>query len=128
SHSRANQNGPDAYGFRGNARNFDLNRDFIKADSKNTLAFTKIFHELNPAIFIDNHVSNGADYQYTFTYIQTQHQKLGGGLGKFMNDVMTPKVIREMENDGIITSPYVTVYGKTPDQGFHQMLDTPRYS
>ena len=31
SHTRANQNGPVAYGFRGNARNYDLNRDFIKS-------------------------------------------------------------------------------------------------
>ena len=34
-YSRANQNGPEEYGFRGNARNFDLNRDFIKTDSEN---------------------------------------------------------------------------------------------
>ena len=34
SYSRANQNGPEEYGFRGNARNYDLNRDFIKADTK----------------------------------------------------------------------------------------------
>ena len=27
SHTRANQNGPTTYGFRGNARNFDLNQD-----------------------------------------------------------------------------------------------------
>ncbi|MCH8330564.1 MAG: hypothetical protein IH946_04160, partial [Bacteroidetes bacterium] len=33
SHSRANQNGPKEYGFRGNARNLDLNRDFIKCDA-----------------------------------------------------------------------------------------------
>jgi hypothetical protein len=63
--SRANQNGPEEYGFRGNARNFDLNRDFIKSDTKNTHSFYKIFQEFNPDIFIDNHVSNGADYQST---------------------------------------------------------------
>ena len=33
--TRANQNGPKTYGFRGNARNYDLNRDFIKTDTKN---------------------------------------------------------------------------------------------
>ncbi|HEX8350067.1 MAG TPA: M14 family zinc carboxypeptidase, partial [Hymenobacter sp.] len=33
--SRANQNGPREYGFRGNARNLDLNRDYIKQDSRN---------------------------------------------------------------------------------------------
>ena len=63
SSSRVNQNGPEEYGFRGNARNFDLNRDFIKTDSKNAKAFADIFHFFEPDIFIDNHVSNGADYQ-----------------------------------------------------------------
>ena len=36
SYSRANQNGPEVYGFRGNGKNYDLNRDFLKADTKNT--------------------------------------------------------------------------------------------
>ncbi|WP_445752781.1 M14 family zinc carboxypeptidase, partial [Polaribacter sp.] len=41
SHSRTNQNGPLEYGFRGNARNYDLNRDFIKQDTKNAAAFAE---------------------------------------------------------------------------------------
>jgi hypothetical protein len=127
-HSRANQNGPEAYGFRGNARNFDLNRDFIKNDTQNSKAFAEIYHWLQPIVFIDNHVSNGADYQYTFTYIQTQHQKLGFEIGNFMNDTMTPELMKQMEADGISTIPYVTVYGTTPEKGFHQMMDLPRYS
>lgn len=75
--SRANQNGPEEYGFRGNARNFDLNRDFIKNDTENAKAFQQIFHHFKPIYFIDNHVSNGADYQYLFTYISTNKERLG---------------------------------------------------
>ena len=41
SFSRANQNGPKEYGFRGNAQNYDLNRDFVKQDTKNTAAFAE---------------------------------------------------------------------------------------
>ena len=63
SFSRANQNGPEEYGFRGNARNFDLNRDFIKNDTENAKSFQQIFQAFKPIYFIDNHVSNGADYQ-----------------------------------------------------------------
>jgi len=40
--TRTNQNGPVAYGFRGNARNYDLNRDFIKADTRNARSFANI--------------------------------------------------------------------------------------
>src|SRR5690606_17289855 len=79
--SRVNQNGPEEYGFRGNARNYDLNRDFIKNDSENAKAFQQIFHHFRPIYFIDNHVSNGADYQYLFTYISTNKERLGKTLG-----------------------------------------------
>ena len=67
SYSRANQNGPTEYGFRGNAQNLDLNRDFTKCDSKEANAFAQIFHLLDPDILMDNHVSDGADYQHTMT-------------------------------------------------------------
>ena len=54
SNSRANQNGPNEYGFRGNAQNLDLNRDFIKMDAVNSFTFAKIFHALDHDVFVDN--------------------------------------------------------------------------
>lgn len=128
SFSRVNQNGPESYGFRGNNRNFDLNRDFIKSDTKNARSFAEIFHLVNPDVFIDNHVSNGADYQYVLTYIQTQHQKLGNDLGNYLKDEMTPKIRTQLQKKKIESIPYVTVYGATPEKGFTQMMDLPRYS
>jgi len=128
SFSRANQNGPEAYGFRGNARNFDLNRDFIKSDSKNSRSFQKLFTELNPDIFIDNHVSNGADYQYTFTCIATQHERLGTTLGTYFNQELYPEIIKDMNKKKIDVVPYVNIHGDMPDKGFEQFTDTPRYA
>ncbi|MBN8565296.1 MAG: M14 family metallopeptidase [Flavobacteriales bacterium] len=128
SFSRANQNGPEAYGFRGNARNYDLNRDFVKSDTKNARSFAEIFHLVKPDVFIDNHVSNGADYQYVFTYIQTQHQKLGSDIGLFLQNEMTPSIRKQLLKKKIESIPYVTVYGATPDKGFSQMMDLPRFS
>ena len=126
--TRANQNGPEAYGFRGNAQNYDLNRDFIKSDTKNARAFSKVFHLVNPDVFIDNHVSNGADYQYTLTHLFTQHNKLQGELGTYLETTMRPQLEdRLTKNDWIIT-PYVNVFGTTPDNGFSQFMDYPRYS
>src|SRR5882757_5158712 len=81
SYSRANQNGPKEYGFRGNAQNLDLNRDFTKCDSKDAKSFTQIFHLLDPDILIDNHVRDGADYQHTMTLLASQYDKLGADLG-----------------------------------------------
>ncbi|WP_026776938.1 M14 family metallopeptidase [Polaribacter sp. Hel_I_88] len=128
SHSRANQNGPLEYGFRGNARNYDLNRDFIKQDTKNAAAFAEIFHTVNPDVFVDNHVSNGADYQYALTHLFTQHNKLGGNLGSFLQNEMRPQIEKSLQEKGIIITPYVNVWGNTPEAGFSQFFDSPRYS
>lgn len=128
SFSRANQNGPEAYGFRGNARNFDLNRDFIKSDSKNSRSFQEIYHLVKPDMFVDNHVSNGADYQYTFTCIATQHQRLGGNLGTFYKEEMHPAIMQDLKKKKIESVPYVNIHGDKPDDGFAQFMDSPRYA
>ena len=126
--SRVNQNGPLEYGFRGNAQNYDLNRDFIKSDTKNARTFAEIFHLVKPDLFIDNHVSNGADYQYTLTHLFTQHNKLGGELGIFLEEVIRPTLEKKLDASGWDITPYVNVFNRPPENGFSQFLDHPRYS
>ena len=128
SFSRANQNGPEAYGFRGNGRNYDLNRDFIKSDTRNSRSFQELFHTVNPDVFLDNHVSNGADYQYTFTCIATQHERLGEILGRFFKNEMYPEMVKDMQKKKIDVVPYVNIHGAKPDLGYEQFTDTPRYA
>ncbi|MFO7718901.1 MAG: M14 family metallopeptidase [Gillisia sp.] len=126
--SRVNQNGPLEYGFRGNARNYDLNRDFIKADTRNTRSFYEIFHLVQPDIFVDTHVSNGADYQYTLTHLFTQKDKLGGELGDYLDKKMKPSFEKSLWEHEWEISPYVNVFNEVPEKGFVQFLDSPRYS
>jgi len=126
--SRTNQNGPKEYGFRGNARNYDLNRDFIKADTKNAGAFAQIFHIVDPDLFIDNHVSNGADYQYTLSHLFTQHDKLGGPLGEYLHNSFMPQLEDSLQVKQWDITPYVNVFNRMPENGFSQFIDTPRYS
>jgi len=126
--TRVNQNGPKSYGFRGNAKNYDLNRDFIKADTKNARTFAEIFHLVKPDIFIDNHVSNGADYQYTLTHLFTQHNKLGGELGSYLHKEMMPSLEKALLKIDWDITPYVNVFNEIPENGFTQFMDYPRYS
>ncbi len=126
--SRTNQNGPEEYGFRGNARNYDLNRDFIKNDTKNARTFAEIFHWLNPELFIDNHVSNGADYQYVLTHLFTQHDKLGGGLGNYLHTSFMPQLEDSLQQKSWDITPYVNVFNQVPEKGFAQFMDSPRYA
>ncbi|MFC0772434.1 M14 family metallopeptidase [Terrimonas alba] len=124
---RIDQNGPVEKGFRGNSRNLDLNRDFIKCDSKDARAFTEIFHLTDPDVFVDNHVSNGADYQHIMTLLTSQHSKLGGVMGEFINKRFEPALYSLMKEKNYDLVPYVNVWGETPDKGWSQFWDSPRY-
>ena len=126
--SRANQNGPEAYGFRGNSKNYDLNRDFIKTDSKNSAAFQEIFNVWQPEIFVDTHTSNGADYQYTMTLIPTQKDKLNPILSEYLTQTMLPVLYQDMAKKGFELTPYINSIEETPDQGITGFLESPRYS
>lgn len=128
SFSRVNQNGPESYGFRGNAQNLDLNRDFIKNDSRNAKGFAKIFHYLNPDILVDNHVSDGADYQHTMTLLTSQHNKLGPIMGAYLHDVFEPSLYKGMEQKNWNLIPYVSFEGGNPERNWTAFYDAPRYS
>jgi hypothetical protein len=128
SFSRVNQDGPLAYGFRGNAQNLDLNRDFTKSDSRNAKAFAQIFHYLNPDIFIDNHVSDGADYQHTMTLLTTQHSKLGGSIGNYLHATFEPSIFKSMAGKNWPLTPYVNFEEGSPEKGWQAFYDAPRYS
>jgi hypothetical protein len=125
---RVDQNGPEEFGFRGNSQNLDLNRDFIKSDSKEAKAFAEIFHLTDPDVFLDNHVSDGADYQHVMTLICTQHSKLGGVLGEYLNKTFEPALYSSMKEKGYDLIPYVNAFGDTPDSGWPEFFESPRYS
>ncbi|MDB5009166.1 MAG: hypothetical protein JWP45_3559 [Mucilaginibacter sp.] len=126
--SRINQNGPRAYGFRGNYRNLDLNRDFIKADSRNALAFEQILNTWQPEIFLDNHTSDGADYQYVMTLIETQKDKQNPVLAEYTSKTLSPELYKRMKKSGYEMTPYVESEETSPDSGIVSFLETPRFA
>jgi hypothetical protein len=121
--SRANQDGPQEYGFRGSGRNYDLNRDFIKMDTENSFTFSRIFHDLQVDVFVDTHVSNGADYQYTLTYISSLKERLAPSIADLTYNVLLPIMHKKLE-----MVPYVELKGDTPESGIVAFNDLPRYA
>lgn len=125
---RMNQNGPEEFGFRGNGKNLDLNRDFVKCDAENTRSLIKIFHQWNPEIFIDTHVSNGADYPYTMTLIYPNSGKSNQNLRQIaLPEILTQEVSNIMKKSGEEICPYVESVASTPDSGLYEFNQTPRY-
>jgi len=125
---RIDQNGPNEKGFRGNSQNLDLNRDFIKCDAKESKSFAAIFHLTDPDVFVDNHVSDGADYQHIMTLLTSQHNKLGGAMGDYLNNKFEPALYSLMKEKGYDLVPYVNSFGDTPENGWPEYWDSPRYS
>jgi len=126
--SRPNQDGPEQFGFRGNSRHLDLNRDFIKCDTLNAQFFNRLITDWDPDVMVDTHTSNGADYSYTMTLIHTQPDKLGSGLGPYLREKMLPQIYTDMEAAGWPTCPYVNPVQETPDDGIADFLEVPRFS
>lgn len=126
--SRTNQDGPEEYGFRGNAQNLDLNRDFIKMDSKNMWTFAKIYHALDPDVFVDTHVSNGADYQYTLTLIHSMKERVTPDMQNLIKQKYIPYLTETLKKKGWDWSPYVETKGETPESGIEAFNDLPRYA
>lgn len=127
--NRANQNGPKACGFRGNARNIDLNRDYIICKTENAKSFTQIFQQWQPDVFLETHTTDGSDHQQTITLITTAHQDLPPSLGTYLHDIMEPELYKMMkEKSKYLMCPYVHVWRKPPDKGYQQFLEQPRYS
>jgi len=125
---RVDQNGPAEFGSRGNSQNLDLNRDFIKCDSKEARSFAAIFHQCDPDVFVDNHVSNGADYQHIMTLLTSQYNKLGGPMGDYLHTQFEPGLYKLMKEKGYDLVPYVDFAGQTPESGMEAYFDGPRYS
>lgn len=95
---RIDQNGPEDKGARRNSRFLDLNRDFVKQDSRDARAFAGIFSYLDPDVFLDTHTTNGSDHQYTVTLIATQPEKMHPEMQKWFRGEMLPSLYGNMQN------------------------------
>jgi len=96
---RMNQNGPEEKGARRNTRFLDLNRDFVKQDSRDAKAFAEIFQFLDPDLFLDTHTTNGSDHQFTVTLIATQPEKMHPEMEKYFREKMLPELYSRMKEE-----------------------------
>ncbi len=127
-YNRSGQTTPYETGFRGNARNFDLNRDFAKTDSHNARSFYQIFREWNPDVFLDTHTTNGSDHQYSITLISPSPARYPEIQKRFINDDFVPALYENMKKREYELIPYVEYIYHDPREGMVQFQGSPRYS
>ena len=66
--NRPNQVGPEEMGWRTTAQNFNLNRDYVKADAPEMQAVLRLLNEWDPILFVDLHVTDGAQFEHDVAY------------------------------------------------------------
>jgi hypothetical protein len=128
SFNRPNQNGPRMMGFRTTALNLNLNRDFMKADTPEMKALLRLFTAWLPDFYIDNHTTNGVDYQYHITYGMEKHQNIFGALGKWGQNEFLPYVKNDVEQKGFMNTIYIELLKKELEEGITDWHFRPMFS
>ncbi len=127
-YNRPNQNGPEEMGWRTNSWNLNLNRDFMKADTPEIRSFLSLFNSWLPDFFIDNHTTNGADYQYHVTYALEKFGNIDSVLSKWGSEHFLPFVIKKVEQQGFLTAPYIELKSEILEDGIVETALPPRLS
>ncbi len=129
-YNRINQDGPEEMGWRGNGTNLNLNRDYMKADTPEARAFLAMFHRWLPDFFVDDHVTDGADFQYDVTFTIDDGPNLPSATAKWVDEVATPTLEKYVDAHGHVASPtYITLVNEDdPAQGLGFNDDPPRFS
>src|SRR5580658_10911329 len=126
---RPSQNGPKSTGLRATAQRVNLNRDYIKADTPEMRAWLRLFNAWMPDFHIDNHVTDGADFQYDVTWDMARNQDLADPARAWVNDKFVPELNQRMEADGHLVAPYGALRGgPSGKREFYMEVFSPRYS
>ncbi|MGH9580264.1 MAG: M14 family metallopeptidase, partial [Terriglobales bacterium] len=116
-------------GWRTTARNLNLNRDYMKADAPETRAFLRLWNRWLPDFFVDNHVTDGVDYQNDTTYAMETGPNAFPALAEWQRNVLAPYLEEAVTRSGHIISPYLSLVDPTdPARGLYQEESQPRYS
>ncbi len=105
--TRINQRGPEEGGWRTNARNLNLNRDYMKADTAEMRAMIRTIDAWNPDLYIDLHVTDGADYQYDVTYGWNGPAGFSPSISNWLDGSLRPAVDRGLQQMGHIPGPLI---------------------
>lgn len=127
--NRINQRGPAGMGWRTNARNQNLNRDFTKLDTEGVRALIAVLRQWQPDLYLDLHVTDGADYQYDITFGGNGRKGWSPAIGNWIEDVYRPAIDKALSSYGHVPGPLIfTANGMDMQDGFLSWTGDPRFS
>ena len=128
-YNRINQNGPVDMGWRTTSTYQNLNRDYMKADTPETRAWLNLWQQWQPDLFIDCHVTDGADYRCNITYHHEHHEGVDSAVLEWERDVFDDRVASATEAAGNVISWYLEfIDNRELELGTRDFNGSPRFS
>ena len=127
--NRPNQRGPVEMGWRTTAQNFNLNRDYVKADAPEMQAMLKLVNAWDPLAYIDLHVTNGAKFEHDIS-IQVEPVHSADVEFRKAGLALRDNVLADIEKQGSLPHAFYMSFADTdnPQSGFVDGVSDPRFS
>lgn len=128
-YNRVNQRGPTNMGWRTNANNLNLNRDYSKLETEGVQAIVNVINEYSPDLYLDLHVTDGADYQYDITYGWIGDQGYSPSISEWFANEYQPQLDQALSDQGHIPGPLMFAFNDLDfTEGNSEYAFSPRYS
>ncbi|HZV65092.1 MAG TPA: M14 family metallopeptidase, partial [Telluria sp.] len=127
--NRPNQRGPVEMGWRTTAQNFNLNRDYVKADAPEMHAMLALVNAWDPIAYVDLHVTDGAKFEHDVS-IQVEPVYSGDPEFRKAGLELRANVIADITRAGSQPQSYYMsfVENDNPASGFADGVSEPRFS
>lgn len=127
--NRPNQRGPEQMGWRTTAQNFNLNRDYAKADAPEMQAMLRLMQRWDPLALVDLHTTNGAKFQHDIAaMVQPVHagDEALREVGRHWRDA----VLHDLARQGSMPLPFYPSFNEydNPASGITDSVSPPRFS
>ena len=130
--NRPNQRGPENQGWRTTAQNYNLNRDYLKADSPEMRAMIGLIRKYDPALYLDLHVTDGHDQQFDVTISYNgwnSRYAYSPAIGRWLDGKFRPATDTALAKAGHIPGLYVDLIDpRRAAGGVFYNATTPRFS
>jgi Zinc carboxypeptidase len=127
--NRPNQNGPAEMGWRVTAQNYNLNRDYAKADTPEMQAMLALVNAWDPIATIDLHVTDGAKFEHDVS-IQVEPLHAGDEALRASGLALREGTLTALRKQGSLPVAFYPsfVENDNPASGFVDGVAPPRFS
>ncbi|MEN1927933.1 M14 family metallopeptidase [Luteimonas sp. MJ250] len=127
--NRPNQRGPEKMGWRTTAQNYNLNRDYLKADAPEMRAMLGLVEAWDPIAYVDLHATNGAQFEHDIS-VQIEPLHSGDAALARAGLALRDSLLDDLAAQGSLPLPFYPSFEvhDDPSSGIVDGVSPPRFS